>query len=319
MEVKLLAKDWTVAVIGELAAGPRRPKHLLESLHGLSAPRLDRRLKALCEAGIIERERLPRRWPSQVIYRLTECGEALAACLVELASWEGLWAHPAGPGRPGRIPGVRAARLIADPQMLAMLRGLADGPLRPLEIQRLMGISHDNLMRRRASLVLMGIVSHQPLELPGSEHGESYQLTDGARRMGRPVTHLARWVCEHRSQPDHAAYAGELTDLVLRLIAPLARVSAELDGCLHLHIDSPCGHEPDMHFVLHAGRITARAAPGPVDASCHATPKVLCDALWLGDPEAIPASGNQALLHAALAEFSATLGPPPTPPTPRGG
>jgi DNA-binding HxlR family transcriptional regulator len=74
---------WTLLLVRELLAGPRRHAELKRGLPGIATNLLSERLRELQAAGVIERAQLdgaPR-------YRLTERGRALRPVLVELARW----------------------------------------------------------------------------------------------------------------------------------------------------------------------------------------------------------------------------------------
>jgi DNA-binding HxlR family transcriptional regulator len=77
---------WTLLIIDELLAGPRRFTDLLASLPGISTNLLSQRLKSLEQQGIIRHRILPR--PSgSAVYELTMTGEALRPAVLELENW----------------------------------------------------------------------------------------------------------------------------------------------------------------------------------------------------------------------------------------
>lgn len=82
----LVGERWTLLLVRELAAGPRRFKDLLDGLPGISTNLLAERLKSLEQHGLIQRRVLPAPAGSAV-YELTERGQALEPTLLELGRW----------------------------------------------------------------------------------------------------------------------------------------------------------------------------------------------------------------------------------------
>lgn len=81
-----IGERWTLLVIRELLAGPRRFKDLMEGLPEISTNLLTERLKSLEQDGIIARRVLPPPAGSTV-YQLTEFGQGLEQAVVELGKW----------------------------------------------------------------------------------------------------------------------------------------------------------------------------------------------------------------------------------------
>ncbi|MFJ9810254.1 winged helix-turn-helix transcriptional regulator [Streptomyces sp. NPDC101158] len=77
---------WTLLIVRELLAGPRRYTDLHADLPGVSTDMLAGRLKDMEGAGLVTRRRLP---PpvSASVYELTERGRALLPVLRALAAW----------------------------------------------------------------------------------------------------------------------------------------------------------------------------------------------------------------------------------------
>lgn len=82
----LIGERWTLLIIRELVAGPRRFVDLMEGLPGISTNLLTERLKGLEENGLIQRCFLPPPAGSAV-YALTGLGKALEPSLLELGRW----------------------------------------------------------------------------------------------------------------------------------------------------------------------------------------------------------------------------------------
>ncbi|MGP3973141.1 winged helix-turn-helix transcriptional regulator [Streptomyces sp. 8N114] len=77
---------WTLLIVRELLAGPRRYTDLHADLPGVSTDVLAARLKHMEGEGLAERRRQPRP-ASGYVYELTERGHALLPVLTALASW----------------------------------------------------------------------------------------------------------------------------------------------------------------------------------------------------------------------------------------
>ncbi|MBZ0284305.1 MAG: winged helix-turn-helix transcriptional regulator [Anaerolineae bacterium] len=82
----VIGERWTLLIVRELLAGPRRFKDLLDGLPDISTNLLSERLKSLEQQGILCRRVLPPPAGSAV-YQLTECGQALEVAVLELGKW----------------------------------------------------------------------------------------------------------------------------------------------------------------------------------------------------------------------------------------
>src|SRR5262245_56007465 len=81
-----IGERWTLLVIRELIAGPRRFKDLMEGLPGISTNLLSERLKGLEHNELLRRRVLPPPAGSTV-YELTQLGRELEQTLLELGKW----------------------------------------------------------------------------------------------------------------------------------------------------------------------------------------------------------------------------------------
>jgi DNA-binding HxlR family transcriptional regulator len=89
----LVGERWTLLIIRELVAGPRRFKDLLDGLPGVSTNLLAERLKSLEQHSLVRRRALPAPAGSTV-YELTEQGQALEPALLELGRWGSQFVPP---------------------------------------------------------------------------------------------------------------------------------------------------------------------------------------------------------------------------------
>jgi DNA-binding HxlR family transcriptional regulator len=82
--LEVIGEKWSLLVVRDLLAGPRRFSELRRSLAAITPKWLSQRLRELEEAGIVAREAAGAR---EVWYRLTPKGEALAPVVEELIVW----------------------------------------------------------------------------------------------------------------------------------------------------------------------------------------------------------------------------------------
>jgi DNA-binding HxlR family transcriptional regulator len=82
----IIGERWTLLIIRELLAGPRRFKDLMDGLPGISTNLLCERLRRLEEQGIVGRRVLPPPAGSTV-YELAPLGQSLEKAVLELGRW----------------------------------------------------------------------------------------------------------------------------------------------------------------------------------------------------------------------------------------
>jgi DNA-binding HxlR family transcriptional regulator/putative sterol carrier protein len=93
----VVGERWTLLIIRELMAGPRRFKDLMAGLPEISTNLLTERLKSREEQGVLRRRVLPPPAGSTV-YELTPLGQALEQSLLELGKWGSQFVPPAMDG-----------------------------------------------------------------------------------------------------------------------------------------------------------------------------------------------------------------------------
>jgi DNA-binding HxlR family transcriptional regulator len=91
----LVGDKWTLLIVRDLAAGPRRFVELQRVLPGISTEQLRSRLNRMVADGMLTRQRF-REVPPRVDYELTERARDLLPVLGELARWgyEWSWSSP---------------------------------------------------------------------------------------------------------------------------------------------------------------------------------------------------------------------------------
>jgi DNA-binding HxlR family transcriptional regulator len=87
---EIVCGKWTLLLIRDLANGSSRFCELERSLAGISPRTLSLRLRALEEAGIVERHTFPE-VPPRVEYALTAKGEALVPLVEDMRSYGKRW------------------------------------------------------------------------------------------------------------------------------------------------------------------------------------------------------------------------------------
>lgn len=87
---EIVCGKWTLLLIRDLANGSSRFCELERSLEGISPRTLSLRLRALEEAGIVERHTFPE-VPPRVEYALTAKGEALIPLVDDMRSYGKRW------------------------------------------------------------------------------------------------------------------------------------------------------------------------------------------------------------------------------------
>src|SRR5689334_12227808 len=110
----LVGDKWTLLIIRDLAAGPRRFVELQRVLPGISTEQLRSRLNRMVADGLLTRQRY-REVPPRVDYELTERSRELMPVLGALARWgyDWTWGTPR-PGEDGSDLQFSGKRQLAD-------------------------------------------------------------------------------------------------------------------------------------------------------------------------------------------------------------
>jgi DNA-binding HxlR family transcriptional regulator len=87
---RIVSGKWTLLMLRDLAAGPRRFGELERSLEGISPGTLSLRLRSLEEEGILERHEQAE-MPARVVYRLTEKGRDLVPIVDAMREYGRQW------------------------------------------------------------------------------------------------------------------------------------------------------------------------------------------------------------------------------------
>ncbi len=120
----LVGDKWTLLIVRDLAAGPRRFVELQRVLPGISTEQLRSRLNRMVADGMLTRKRY-REVPPRVDYELTPRAQELMPVLAELALWGYRWAWSRP--RPGERVDIGA--------IMRLVPGLVSGDGHQGEIQ----------------------------------------------------------------------------------------------------------------------------------------------------------------------------------------
>jgi DNA-binding HxlR family transcriptional regulator len=131
----LVGDKWTLLIVRDLAAGPRRFVELQRVLPGISTEQLRSRLNRMVADGMLTRKRY-REVPPRVDYELTERARDLMPVLGELARWgyEWAWSEPRENERVDigaifrLVPGLVEAAGTTGQLELTVTDGREDGP-----------------------------------------------------------------------------------------------------------------------------------------------------------------------------------------------
>jgi DNA-binding HxlR family transcriptional regulator len=205
-------------------------------------------------------------------------------------------------------PDARALDLVGDKWTLLIVRDLAAGPRRFVELQRVLpGISTEQLRSRLNRMVADELLTRQRYrEVPPRV---DYELTDRAKDLLPVVGALARWGYRWawgKPQPDEAIDIGA----ILRS-APGIVVDPSVDGCLELEVARRDGNL--KRYVLHADRghllIEERSQPG-ADVRISGTESAWVDTFSpAANRSGLDITGDLALAEALLDGLSAAAVP----------
>ena len=199
-------------------------------------------------------------------------------------------------------PDARALDLVGDKWTLLIVRDLAAGPRRFVELQRVLpGISTEQLRSRLNRMVADGMLTRQRFrEVPPRV---DYELTERARELLPVLGELARWGYEWSwSSPRE----NELIDIgaIIRLAPGLVHPPAKLFGSVELLVTdtSKDGGTVPYLLTIARGEVTL-AERADSSAAAHVTGT---EEAWIrafapeGDREGLEIDGDQILAESVL-------------------
>ena len=157
-------------------------------------------------------------------------------------------------------PDARALDLVGDKWTLLIIRDLAAGPRRFVELQRVLpGISTEQLRSRLNRMVADGLLTRQRYrEVPPRV---DYELTERSRELMPVVGALARWGYDWTwtaPRPGEDINVGAIFRLAPGLIEPPPGV----EGTVELIVDADGNGRPERHYRMMASRGRARDLGG---------------------------------------------------------
>ena len=204
-------------------------------------------------------------------------------------------------------PDARALDLVGDKWTLLIIRDLAAGPRRFVELQRVLpGISTEQLRSRLNRMVADGLLTRQRYrEVPPRV---DYELTERSRELMPVLGALARWGYDWTwgsPRPGEDVNVGAIFRLAPGMLTP----AENLEGTVELVVDAR-GDLPERRYqlALSGGQveITEQAQPdGEPDARVTGAVSAWVSALGPeGSTDELSFSGRRALADAVLDGFS---------------
>jgi DNA-binding HxlR family transcriptional regulator len=197
-------------------------------------------------------------------------------------------------------PDARALDLVGDKWTLLIVRDLASGPRRFVELQRVLpGISTEQLRSRLNRMVADGLLTRQRYrEVPPRV---DYELTDRSRELLPVLGALARWGYNWAWTPPRD---GEAIDIgaILRVVPGLASPPAGVSGTAALSVARPDGTTGHYALTVERGEVTiSEQETADADARISGSEQDWIEALGpSADRDALTVSGDERLATAVL-------------------
>jgi DNA-binding HxlR family transcriptional regulator len=197
---------------------------------------------------------------------------------------------------------------VGDKWTLLIIRDLAAGPRRFVELQRVLpGISTEQLRSRLNRMVADGLLTRQRYrEVPPRV---DYELTERSRELMPVVGALARWGYDWTwtaPRPGEDINVGAIFRLAPGMIEPPPGV----EGTVELVVESNGDGQPERHYRLSASRGRVEISEAESDASAAAVVKGSQEA-WVralgpdGSSDELSFNGNRGLADQILSGFTA--------------
>ena len=201
-------------------------------------------------------------------------------------------------------PDARALDLVGDKWTLLIVRDLAAGPRRFVELQRVLpGISTEQLRSRLNRMVADGLLTRQRYrEVPPRV---DYELTERSRELMPVLGALARWGYDWTwTGPKQ----GEDVNLgaIFRLAPGMASPPADVRGTVDLVVSAARGDDRVFRLQAADGRVEIRERmDGAADATVTGTEEQWITALGPdGSPAGLEFSGERPLAELLLRDFA---------------
>jgi DNA-binding HxlR family transcriptional regulator len=197
-------------------------------------------------------------------------------------------------------PDARALDLVGDKWTLLIVRDLASGPRRFVELQRVLpGISTEQLRSRLNRMVADGLLTRQRYrEVPPRV---DYELTARSRELLPVLGALARW---GYSWAWTAPREGEAIDIgaILRVVPGLTNLPAGISGTAALSVARPDGTTGHYALTFDRDEVTiSEQEAKDADARISGSEQDWIEALGpSADRDALTVSGDERLATAVL-------------------
>lgn len=202
-------------------------------------------------------------------------------------------------------PDARALDLVGDKWTLLIVRDLAAGPRRFVELQRILpGISTEQLRSRLNRMVADGLLTRKRYrEVPPRV---DYDLTERARDLLPILGELGRWGYRWAWSEPHAGEDIEI-GAILRLAPGLLSPPSSVSGTVELSATGKHGKPRDYVLEARGGRVTITERSAP-DADARVSGPLEAWVAAFG-PEAsragLKVTGDRALAEALLDQLAA--------------
>ena len=203
-------------------------------------------------------------------------------------------------------PDARALDLVGDKWTLLIIRDLAGGPRRFVELQRVLpGISTEQLRSRLNRMVADGLLTRQRYrEVPPRV---DYELTERARAVLPVVGALARWGYDWAWGPPRP---GEAIDVgaILRATTGIPLPSRTKTGTVEIVVTGRADRVYAMTLSRDGMTIAERDAAGEADASVRGSERAWIEAFSpSGSRSGLTFEGDESLAEAVLESCGAAI------------
>lgn len=225
--LEVLSKPLNTQVLRAHGEGWQRLSGIQERTGWSAEATLRGAVKALCEVGALERQRIKGRRRGGVATALTSAGEEMLVVARVLEKW--LAACPKGPIPIDGKYGSTAVSALASGWNSALVRALASRPHTLTELSSLIpDLSYPALERRLTWMRTTGQIS----SLERQSAGTPYVPTEWLRRAIAPLAAAGRW--EKRYLDDAPPITDVEVETGFLLSMPLVHVSPDADGACTL-------------------------------------------------------------------------------------
>jgi DNA-binding HxlR family transcriptional regulator len=278
--LSILATPLNYDVLSALEQGPKPLMDLRRAAGSPPQTTMRGHLRALTEAGIVERHRQSE-FPGSVDLELTKPGGDLLAVSRLLGAW--LLRAPDGPLQLGAPAAKSAIKALIDGWSSGIVRVLAAKPHALTELSRVItNLSYPSLERRLGAMRLAGLI--EPCASNG--RGTPYRVGEWLRLATGPLAAAARWERQHLAE-ETASIRRLDVEAAFLLVLPLLSPPDEQSGECRLAVEM---RTPEGELRL-AG-VMARVRDGEVS----------CVARLQGDATAWISGSAAAWLRAVLEE-----------------